>query len=159
MLKLPVDFSIFFLSHRAYGDKERLMEPIFPKSENHKEAIDSFLELLLSSYPGECRFFFDFAFSFWGQQHENFSVEQFNNAEQPRTRLENKLKQVIEKYESRLKNVSVDLLLTHKGFKANRRSSDNHAIVITVRGIINNEREDRYQKTIHFDSRDIPRTD
>lgn len=157
MLKLPVDFSAFFQNlPGAYPGTGKNVEPVFPRSESDKEAIDSFLELLLSSYPGECSFFFDFAFSFWGQQHENFSVEQFNNAEQPRSKMENRLRHVIDKYESRLTDVRVDLLLTQKSFKSKRKSSDNHIIVINVRGLINNRNQTKYHRTIYFDSKDIP---
>ncbi len=157
MLKVPVDFSAFFQSHPDESlDRGKKAEPVFPRNENDKEAIDSFLELMLSSYPGECSFFIDFAFSFWGQQHENFSVEQFNNAEQPRNKMENRLRQIIDKYEPRLTDVRVDLLLTQKTHKGKRKSSDNHTIVINVRGLINSGNQTKYHKTIHFDSKDIP---
>jgi len=158
MLKLPIDFSAFFPRQMdESGGRGKLARPSFPRIMNEKESIDSFLELLLSSYPGECSFFIDFAFSFWGHHHENFSIEHFNNTEQPRNKMENRLHQVICKYEPRLKDVSVELLLVPKTSEENDKSRDKHIIVINVNGRINNENKDRYHKKFYFDSRDIPR--
>lgn len=149
----PFDFQSFFASLEA--DKNvGLKRPAgrFRNAATLIDSIDQVIELILFSHPGECRFFYDFSFSFWGKHLINVSVEQFNNTEFPRSQFEKQLKQVISKYEPRIMNTGVEIFLSEKSVSEVKRNNG-FSVHINITGNLTANPDETYQKGVVLNTR------
>ncbi|MFH1119809.1 MAG: GPW/gp25 family protein [Bacteroidota bacterium] len=150
LYKIPVDFHYFF-QKAGIGKsvKQARLSPEFEKLPTLKASIDDFIDLLVFTHPGECKFAYDFGFSFWETEFSNLTVERFNNSEYPRKRYEENLKETIQKYEPNLTDVKVEILLSDDELMINRLKIS-FFVVIVVHGFIKGIRKEPYRKNIVF---------
>ena len=88
-----------------------------------RESIDSFLELVVFTPKGSFKPDSDFGFEFWSNEFQNFVIKNFNSRTSDANLLNNRgektnkeacekgLKKCIELYETRLKNVRIEMNL------------------------------------------------
>lgn len=150
LYKTPFDFYGFFKQLEARGSKQQTAaDALLQKIESNQKSIDQVIELILSSYPGECRMFYDFSFSFWGIHHNNISVDKFNNTENPKSQIESRLKNSIIKYEPRLTNVAVDIHISPTSIASQDHVSD-YSIYINITAKYKANLRETYQKQVVF---------
>jgi len=148
--KVPIDFYGFFqrieLSKNKKGTR---FVPEFDKLGDLKESIDRFVELLVFTHPGECKFAQDFGFSFWENEFKNFSIDLFNSTDNPRKNFEDNLKVTINKYEPRLEVSNVEILLSDLDSIINN-TRIKFLVTITIQGKIKGIQPKAYNKLIVF---------
>jgi len=150
--KIPLDFYGFFQKiELSYNKKQTHFDPVFQKVDKVKDSIDSFIELLVFTHPGECVFLHDFGFTFWESQFNNISVDHFNNSEYPKKEFEDSLQRSITRYETRLDHVSVEVLLTNKEISQLMKKNA-FSVIVTVTGKTKTFPAEPYHKTIVFAS-------
>lgn len=91
--------------------------------EQIKSSIDAFLELIIFTPRGGFRADYDFGFEFWNNEFQNILIEDFNQSlnestlvsrrgdSTSKTQCVRSLKKTIETYETRLKNVRIEMNL------------------------------------------------
>jgi hypothetical protein len=148
--KVPIDFYGFFQKIELSRNKKHLrISPELEKVATLRKSIDEFLELLVFTHPGECKFAYDFGFSFWENEFRNLTIETFNNSEEPRKRFEDNLKNAIQKYEPNLTDVKVEILLSDEQLVI-RKYSIRFFVVIIIYGNIKGIQKEPYKKNIVF---------
>lgn len=154
LYKKPFDFYSFFTSldaskNTGQDDYISRSEATFVNAADLTESIDHVIELILFSHPGECTFFYDFSFGFWGKHFNNISVEYFNNTQMPKSLFEKQLKHAITKYESRLTNVGVEIFLSEKGVDSKVKYND-FSVHVNITGNYKFNPDQVYKKAIVF---------
>jgi hypothetical protein len=148
--KLPIDFYGFFqkieLSKNKKGTRFNLE---FRKINDIKESIDQFIDLIVFTHPGECKFARSFGFNFWENEFKNISIDLFNSTENPRKYFEESLKDTILIYEPRLDNVKVEILLSGAETIINK-TRIKFLVTISVQAMIRGVQPKPYQKAIVF---------
>lgn len=148
--KVPIDFYSFFQKFELSRNKKHLrIIPELEKVTNIRKSIDEFLELLVFTHPGECKFAYDFGFSFWENEFRNLSIETFNNSEVPRKRFEENLKEAIQKYEPNLTDVKVEILLSDEQMII-RKTGIRFFFIVVIFGNIKGVQKEPYKKNIVF---------
>jgi len=148
--KIPMDFYGFFQKTEMNKFKKHVkIVPEFSKETSIKTSIDDVIDLLVFTYPGECKFAFDFGFSFWENEFRNVSIETFNSTLYPRKRFEENLKTAINKYEPRLSDVIVEVLLSDEEIRISK-TKIKYFVLIVVRGNIKSAQKEPYRKNIVF---------
>jgi predicted component of type VI protein secretion system len=148
--KVPLDFPGFFQKFELSRNKKHLrISPELEKVSSLRSSIDEFLELLVFTHTGECKFAYDFGFSFWESEFQNLTIESFNNSEYPRKRFEDNLKDAIQKYEPHLTDVKVEILLSDEHLVI-RKTSIRFFVVIVIFGYIKGIQKEPYKKNIVF---------
>lgn len=148
--RVPIDFYGFFQKFELSRNKKHAgIPPEFEHVSSVKASIDSFIELLVFTHPGECKFAYDFSFSFWENEFKNLSIESFNNAVYPRKRFEENLKETINKYEPRLTDVTVEILLSDEETLI-RKTKIRFFVLLVIHGFIKGFQKEAYRKNIIF---------
>lgn len=150
MYHLPLNTQALILG-KARGEhqaSEELMALVRP-GQISRQSVDSFVDLIVFTRPGECLFAYDFGFSFWNEMHENVSFSQFNSTEYPRKRYTDQLQKAISKYENRLEEVQVEMLLSESEFSL-MGTVVKTLVTIHVKAILAGTRKETYRRTIVF---------
>lgn len=147
---LPIDFHGFFKKAELVRLKKQPRTSFeFRKTSDLKESIDEFIELLVFTHPGECKFANDFGFNFWEYEFSNLSIDTFNNTENPRRNFENNLKEAILKYEPRLSDVKVEVLLSEENLLI-KKTRIKFLVMIFIQGFIKGIQKEPYRKNLVF---------
>ena len=150
LYKIPLDFCGFFQKAGAGKGMNKLRQPpAFEKSSSVKASIDDFIDLIVFTHPGECKFAYDFGFNFWEKEFLNLTVDGFNNSEYPRKFYEENLKEVIQRYESKLTDVKVEIFLSDEDIMI-RKYNIRFFVVIAVNGFIKGIQKEPYRKNVVF---------
>jgi hypothetical protein len=150
LYKIPIDFYHFLQKAGAYkNSKQERLTPDFTKLPSIKDSIDDFIDLIIFTHPGECKFAYDFGFNFWETEFSNLTVERFNNSEYPRKLYEENLKETIQKYEPNLTDVRVEIFLSDEELMISKLKI-NFFVVIFVHGFIKGIRKEPYRKNVIF---------
>lgn len=148
--QVPINFYGFFqrieLSHNK---KNTRFLPEFDKYSSLKESIDDFLDLLVFTHPGECKFAYDFGFNFWENEFINISIDTFNNSGEPRKHFEDFLKESIESYIPKLTEVKVEVFLSNDEASI-KNLKIKFFVVIVIQGFIKGLQKEPYKKNIVF---------
>jgi hypothetical protein len=148
--KVPIDFYGFFQRIELSKNKKRTRFQLnFPRVVDEKTSIDQFLELIVFTHPGECKFAYDFGFSFWETEFSNISVDSFNSNENPRKKFEENLKKTIVNFEPRLDNIKVDIHLSQSETVIHKMKIK-YLVTIKIQAVIKGIQPKPYQKTIAF---------
>lgn len=148
--RLPIDFYGFFQKIELSKNKKGArFKPVFDHIDDVTESIDQFIDLLVFTHHGECRFQHDFGFSFWDNEFSNISIQDFNTREKPKKDFEDDLKNVIETFETRLKNVQVEILLSEEDAHV-QKSKIKFMVLISITGKIKAIQSKPYKKQIVF---------
>jgi hypothetical protein len=155
--KIPLDFYGFFQKIELSNNKKQThFDPVFQKVDKVKESIDEFIDLLVFTHPGECVFFHDFGFAFWESQFSNISIEHLNNSEYPKKEFEESLQRSISRYETRLEDVNVEVLLTNQDISPLVKKNT-FSVVVSVTGKTKTFPGEPYHRTIIFASETMTR--
>lgn len=150
--KVPLDFTEFFQTTAPGNPNRGAPLPLkFSETERMRESIDDFVEMLISTHRGECRFLYDFGFTFWGYQFDNISIDHFNNSEYPKKEFERQLQLSISKYETRLENVGVEIILTYPALTHTVKQNV-YSVIIKISGKTKTYPAESYQRTLVFSS-------
>lgn len=147
--KIPLDFySLFNTVHPLKINKQVRPKKILQSDENMKASIDSFIDLIIFTHPGECKFAPDFGFDFWGNEFKNIAIETFNNIEYPRKSYQDNLAHVIEKYEHRLREIKVEVLLSQNEGLKNKKIK--YFVMVSIQAIFVGVQNLPYKHSVIF---------
>ena len=148
--QIPMDFYGFFQKIELSRNKKHTkFIPEFEKHTSLKNSIDDFIELLVFTHPGECKFAYDFGFNFWENEFINISIDTFNNSGYPRKNFEEYLKATIETYQPKLTDIKVEVFLSNEETKI-KSTKIKFFVVIVIQGSIKGIQKEPYKKNILF---------
>ncbi len=119
------------------------------ETDQNKQSIDSFIDLIVFTYPGEFMYDYDFGFCLWNDVFNNISIDVFNNAEYPRKKYTDNLLHAINKYEKRLDDVKVEMVLSDHQTTI-RNIMVKFIVYLTITGTIKGLKKVPYQRNIVF---------
>lgn len=118
------------------------------KTSSLKTSIDEHIELILTTHFGEYKHNPKYGFVIWEQEFENMEIDKFNTHDNPRREIEISLKEAIENFEPRLKNVWLEIFFIYK--RIYQGKSVKYFVDINVRGVMRNATEDPYHNKFQF---------
>lgn len=146
--KIPLDFSeLIDVDYEQVGSKKSSYLQL-KKTPILKKSIDEHIELILTTYLGEYRYDKNYGFVIWDKEFENMEIDKFNTHNNPKQEFEHNLEKTLDKYEPRLKNVSVDILFVYR--KVYRGKSIKYFVDINIKGIMLNSFEEEYHHKFQF---------
>ncbi len=149
MFELPINLNNMFRRISGESQSGAIRSLLFTDPASNKTSIDGFIDLIVYAYPGEFIYDYDFGFCFWNDVYNNISIDQFNNSEYPKKKYTDSLTSVINKYEKRLEDVKVDMLISDKQFLISSITVK-FTVHITISGFIKGLKKQPYQRHIIF---------
>ena len=147
-IRIPLRFGDFFPTGAGQGSPGKPATGTMERTSSKKDSLDEFIELLITTHFGEYINDCKFGFEIWEREFVNIQIEKFNTHNYPRQDLERSLKETIQKYEPRIRDVGVDILFVfRKDFKGKKVK---YFVEITVRGTMENKTADPYVKSFQF---------
>jgi len=146
--KLPLDFQSLFPAETAEGQNTKPSSLVIKKTQSLTKSVDEFTELIITTHFGEYKNDKGFGFNIWEIEFENIQIEDFNTQFGLKPYLEKSLRLTIEKYESRLKNVEVEIFFIYN--KVFKKKKIKYFVDITVEGELANNTSDKYSKSFQF---------
>jgi len=146
--KLPLNFQSLFKAETPEGQSIKPSSRVIEKTQSMEKSVEGVIELIITTHLGEYKNDKGFGFNIWEIEFENIKIEKFNTHNYPKQYLEKSLKSTIEKYEHRLKNVEVEILLIYS--RMFKKKKIKYFVDISVKGRLANNSSDRYSKSFQF---------
>lgn len=146
--RIPLQFDHFFPGDLGHRPDTGPLTGTIERTTSLKESLDEFIELLITTHFGEYVNESKFGFEIWEREFENIQIEKFNTHNYPKQDLEKSLKSTIERYETRIRDVKVEIIFVFK--KDFRGKKVKYFVEITVKGTLDNKTSDPYSRSFQF---------